>query len=215
MKTASKVADLESQRCEYLHRLCRQIEGMIEAGQPAKTAIGRAARRQNQRLFKHGRLSLGRLTVLFYAWRKSRSPEVFRRNYQPGKPRVPFELIEEFLNRLQADKVVSVSAVIQSLRSDWRMGRSIPGLGTWQQYVRRHKGTDCIRISAPRFPISVRTLFRVLEGQRPGEYRRRIKAALQAEAELVRYARFLEENRQRINRRLRHELIGGREAIAS
>lgn len=208
MRRKPNKADSEAARCRFLDRLCRDIERAIEGGLTAQAAVSKAAGRQRRKLFKHGRLSRSRLTVLFYAWRKSRSPEVFRRNYKPGKARVPLALIEEFLNRLEGGKVVPAAVVMRSLRSDWSLGRSIPGLGTWKDYVRAHHGLDCIRVSAPRFPVSSRTLFRVLEGNRPGEYRRRIQAALAAEAELVRYARLLDAARKRITNLRRHERLG-------
>ena len=176
----------------------------MEAG----TAIRKAAQRRRHKLFKHGRLSRQRLTVLYYAWRKVHSPEVFRRNYVAGRARIPLALVEEFLNRLLNDRVVPASAVMRSLRSDWSLGRQIPGLGTWKEYVRQHRGTDCERLTPPRFPFSETTLLRSLKGPKPRDYQRRIQSALQAQADLLRFTAFIEGKRNGIVAQRRHEPMG-------
>src|SRR5690242_16853771 len=127
----------EQARCQFLHRLFEQVEARLSAGITFAEAIRRAGQRRNIRAFKHGKLSRGSLIRLFYSWRKNRSPAAFLLHYKPGKTRIPVALAEEFLSRLAAERVVSAATVMHSLRTDWRLGRSVPGLGTWRDYVRR------------------------------------------------------------------------------
>lgn len=198
----------EDERSDYLHQLCGLIEAWSGQGMPVGAAIKHAARRRSMRLFKHGRLSRARLTNLFYIWRKNRSPEVFRRHYVPGKPRIPLALAVEFLNRLVIDRVVTAAAVVQSLRSDWRLGRSIPGLGTWNEYLRRLHGESSTRVTPPRFPFSKKTFSRCLGAGKPGAWQRRIVAARRAQRELHGFVEFVEARRAELEARRSHEPLG-------
>lgn len=199
----------EDDRCEFLHRLCEFIETRIREGAPVMAAFRQAAKHQRKRLFKHGSLSPARITSLFYIWRKTRSPEVFRRHYIPGKPRIPLALVLEFLNRLASDRIVPGAAVIHSLRADWRLGRSIPGLGTWRDHLRRLHGESSSRINPPRFPFATKTLIRYLAAGKPGDWQRRIIAALRAQRELARFLEFIEARRTALESRRAHESLGG------
>jgi len=197
----------EDERCDYLHQLCGWIEMKIREGLTARAAIRLAARHRRMRLFKHGHLSRPRLTMLLYRWRRNRSPEVFRRHYKPGKPRIPAALVSEFLNRLASDRVVTAAAVMRSLRADWLAGRSIPGLGTWAEYLHRLHG-ELASAAPPRFPFSNRTLVRCLGAGRPGAWQHRIIAALRAQRELERFTNFIEARRGELEARRSHEPLG-------
>lgn len=200
----------EAARSAFLEQLCRQIEQWRVAGATLSQAIRKARNFRRVRLFKHGRLSRGSLIRLYYAWRENRTPAVFVRNYKAGgfKPRIPLALIEEFLNRLTADRVVSAKAVMQSLRSDWKLGRSIPGLGTWPEYWQRLHGEAALRTVPPAFPVSVTTLYSYLSSSTPGAYQKRIASALRAQSELNRFFNFIENQRATITARRGHELLG-------
>ena len=180
----------------------------MREGLTAKAAIRLAARRQRAKLFRHGHLSRARLTMLLYRWRQNRSPEVFRRHYKPGLPRVPAALVSEFLNRLSADRIVPAATVTQSLRSDWRLGRSLPGLGTWREWMRRLHGESSSRMTPPRFPFANKTLVRYLGGRTPGDWQRRIVAARRAQQELNRFSEFIEARRRDLEARRAHEPLG-------
>ena len=140
MKSQHPRSRREDARSLWLHRLCQEIEAHRAEGATVAAAVRLVRRRRQKRLIRRGRLSRSRLTNLFYLWRKSPTPAVFRRNYQGARSEIPLALAEEFLNRLVADRVVPAAAVMASLRSDWRMGKALPGIGTWQDYWRRKHG---------------------------------------------------------------------------
>jgi hypothetical protein len=146
--------------------------------------------------------------MLLYRWRQNRSPEVFRRNYKPGKPRIPAALVSEFLNRLAGDRVLTAADVMRSLRADWCAGRSIPGLGTWSEYLRRLHGELASGATPPRFPFSNRTLVRYLAAGKPGAWQRRIIAARRAQRELERFYAYIEARRSDLESRRTHEPLG-------
>lgn len=200
----------EAARCAFLHHLCGQIEQWRVAGATVKQATTRARKMRRRLLFKYGRLSRSRLTNLYYIWRRQPTAATFLRNYKPGnfRTRVPLALIEEFLNRLAADKVVPAKAVMRSLRSDWRSGKPIPGLGTWQEYCRRRHGDASPRTVAPPFPVSATSFYGFLSTSTPAAYHQRIVSALRAQRELNRFLAFIEARRNEVTVRRRHELLG-------
>ena len=195
----------ESARASFINRLCQEIEASRAEGKTIWQAIRRARRHSRARLFRHGRPSLGSLVRYYYTWRRERTPEVFLRHYKPGKPRVPVALVLEFLNRLAGERVVSAATAMRSLRSDWQMGVSIPGLGTWRAYLLRTRGESALRATPPAFPFSYRTLCRYLAPKNPEAYGRRAAAALRAQRELNRFLDFIESRRRDLEARTAHE----------
>jgi hypothetical protein len=206
MKTTAQ--QREDARCLYLHRLLQQIDLWMIAGATVNQAIGRARRKRRRSMFKNGRLSQSGLINLYYRWRKSPGPESVRRHYAPGPARIPLALVDEFLNRLTSDRVVTASAVMQSLRSDWKLGRSIPGLGTWREYWRRLHGENAQRAVPPAFPASARTFYTYLGSTRADSYQQRINSALRAQRELNRFLGFIETRRAVIAAQRCHEPLG-------
>ena len=204
----SPLLSREDERCNYLAKLFAWIELKISEGLTAKAAIRLAAGHQRTMLFKHGHLSRAHLTVLLYRYRQNRSPEIFRRHYVPGKPRIPLALVLEFLNRLATDRIVTAATVTQSLRAEWRLGRSIPGLGTWNEYLRRLHGESSSRMTPPRFPFSDKTFARCLGVGKSGAWQRRIIAARRAQRELAQFIAFIEARRNALEARRAHEQLG-------
>ena len=196
---------VEDERSAFLHLLCQEIADGRAAGMTVWQAVRRARRHRRASLFRHGRLSCSSLLRCYYAWRRERTPEVFLRHYKPGKPRVPVALVLEFLNRLAGERVVSAATAMRSLRSDWQMGVSIPGLGTWRAYVRRTRGESALRATPPAFPCSYHTLCRYLAPKNPEAYGRRAAAALRAQRELNRFLDFIESRRRDLEARTAHE----------
>jgi hypothetical protein len=202
---------VEEDRCIFLNELCGKIADRIEMGAPTVATIKRAARRQRKALFKYGRLSWSTLRTFYYAWKRTPSPEVFRRHYLAAghfHKKVPIALLVEFLDRLAGERIVPAATAIQTLRADWKMGRSIPGLGTWREFPRRQHGEAVTRATAPRFPFSKSTLYLQLCCGRPGEYQRRISAALRAQGELNRFTAYIEARRTALEAQRAHEPLG-------
>jgi hypothetical protein len=144
-------------------------------------------------------------------WRKSSSPETHRRRYRGvGRFRrhVPVALLVEFISRMAGERIVPAATAMQTLRADWKMGRSIPGLGSWREWLRHQRGETATRATAPRFPFSRSTLYFSLCGGRPGEYQRRISAALRAQSQLNRFAAYIEARRADLEAQRAHEPLG-------
>lgn len=198
----------ERLRGEVLHQLCLQIEASRADGLTVRRAVQKARRRPRSVLGVRGRLSLGGMTMLYYRWITQRSPKAFTRNYRPRKPVIPPALVEEFLNRLVTDRVVPASAVMASLRADWQMGKSLPGLGTWRDYWRRKHGEDSPRGMPPPFPVSRSTFYAFLATSAPADYQKRIAVALSAQRELSRFLSFIESRRSALALKRRHESLG-------
>jgi hypothetical protein len=203
--------ELEDAHCQFLHQLCEQIAEAIENGTPVVAAIKRAARCRRKALFKRGHLSWERLRALYYEWKHTRSPDIFRRHYAPAgrfQKKVPVALLLEVINRMEEDGFVPVAAVMQSLRSDWRLGRSLPGLGTWQQCLRRLHGEASARALPPRFPFSKSALYSTIFRGMPTGYQQRIFRALRAQAELIRFAAFIDARRTELEAQRAHQSLG-------
>ncbi|MCW5549164.1 MAG: hypothetical protein KIT44_09390 [Opitutaceae bacterium] len=209
MKKPANAAERETARCEFLHQLCCQIHRQIAAGSKAGDAIRAASHRRRKQLFKHGRLSRQRLTVLYYEWRRNPSPKIFFRHYKPGLPRVPAALQEEFINRLlAAPRIVPAAVILRTMRAAWRAGEALPGVGSWRDYDLRRHGSQFVRVQPPRFPYSDASLFRAISGPSGRSYQQRVIAALQGQAAVERYYRFLESRKAAIAHRRRHEPLG-------
>ena len=198
----------ESARASFINRLCQEIEASRAEGKTVWQAIRRARRHSRARLFRNGRPALGSLVRYYYTWRRERTAEVFLRHYKAGKPRVPVALMLEFLNRLAGERVVSAATAMRSLRSDWQMGATVPGLGTWHDYMRRTRGESVLRATSPAFPFSYRTLCRYLAPKNPEAYGRRGAAALRAQRELNSFLAFIDARRRDLEARTAHEPLG-------
>lgn len=143
--------------------------------------------------------------MLYYRWRKNPVPEVFVRRYKPTQPSIPPQLIEEFLNRLAGERIVPASVALASMRADWQMGRPLPGLGTWREYLRKRHGDAASRRVPPPFPFGRASFYWYLGGRDGCDYHRRISQALSAQRELARFLDFIEQRRCALARALRHE----------
>jgi len=207
----SRNTPTEDARCAFLHGLCQEIDSLRAAGYTVAAALRRARRRRRVRLFIHGHMSFGALRDHYYRWRKSPSPEVHRRRYRLAggfARRIPIALLVEFLNRMAGVRIVPAATVLQSLRVDWKMGRPLPGLGTWREYRLRTGGEQALRSTAPHFPFSRSALYAALAADVPSEYARRISAALQAQRDLARFYSFVDRQRAALEKRRARESLG-------
>lgn len=112
--------------------------------------------------------SAKQLTNKFRHWKKSgRTPESLVPDYKGGTPKCPPELTKEIQRRLTLttggrDKhgTSPISVARESIKRDWSQGKTIPGLGTWQEWwMDNHPGTD-LPPKAPDFPLCDKTLDR-------------------------------------------------------
>lgn len=201
-------ANREHRRSEVLHQLCLQIELSRDKGMTLRQAIRLARKRRHSALGNKGRLSQGGMIRHFYRWRHQRTAAVFVRSYLPMQPVIPLALVDEFLNRLVADRLVRAATVMASLRSDWQMGKSLPGLGTWREYWQRKHGVSALRSVPPAFPVGRSTFYAYLATLSPADYHRRITVALRAQRELERFFSFIESRRNALAAKRRHEPLG-------
>ena len=202
---------IEPERCAFLHALCQEIDASRSAGMTVMAAVRWARRRRRAHLFVRGRLSVGTLREHYYRWKKSPLLETHRRQYRPAgifNRRIPIALLAEFLNRLAGERIVPAATALQSLRAEWKMGKPLPGLGTWREYLVRERGEQALRSTAPRFPFSRSSLYEALSGQAPGEYSLRISGALNAQREIARFNSFIESRRAALENRRAHEPLG-------
>jgi len=200
----------ETERCAFLHTLCQEIDSLRAAGLTVNAALRQARRHRRTSLFCRGRMSFGALRDHYYQWKKNPVPEAHRRQYSTGrsKRRIPIALLAEFLNRLAGERIVPAAAAMQSLRADWKMGRPLPGLGAWREYVLRVNGEQTLRSTAPRFPLSRSSVYEALASEASGEYARRISSVLKAQREIDRFNSFIEERRAILEERRAHEPLG-------
>ena len=195
-------------RAVCLARICMTIQDLRESGATLHQAIQRVRKRSNRLYFKKGTLSEGALKTHYYRWEKTRLVNVLIRQFKPNEPEIPLALLEEFLNRINADQVVSASVVISTLRADWKMGKALPGLGTWNQYLRLRHGVTALPSMPPRFPFSKSTFYRYLSRCGGSKYQQRITKALRAQQELERFTDFIESQRDFISAARLKEPLG-------
>ena len=214
MKKNKAIRTDEAARAAYLAGLFEKAEALYQSGEcrTIEEAIDRISKNQNRAVLGGRTLCPRTLRTLFWRWQKAgRSVAALMRNYKPGKARIPAEFAIEFLNRLSGGNVISAAAAMESLRADWKRGEAVPGLGTWQEWARRYWGErGWKRTTAPRFPVSMRSMYRLLDRGRAGEFSRRIGAALRGQRDLARFANHLECCRDRLTSRMRHEPMGSR-----
>ena len=208
MKTKSTMREREAARAAYLASLFEKADTLYQSGEcrTIEEAIGRTSKHQQRSVLGGRVLSCRTLRILFWRWQKDRSASKLERNYKPGKARIPAELALELLNRLAGGNIISAAAAMESLRADWKRGIAIPGLGTWQEWARKQWGErGWKRTTAPRFPVSMRSMYRLLDRGRPGEFHRVIGAALRGQRDLARFMNHLEGCRDRLASRMRHD----------
>jgi len=190
MKPKPGSMKIENERCAFLHGLCQEIDRLRASGLTVKGAVRRVRLRRRMRLFTRGRLSFSALLTHYYTWRKWPSLEAHWRLYRTGanpKRRIPIALYIEILNRLAGDRILPAATVVRSMHIDWKAGKSMPGLGTWREYLLRLNGERALPSTPPPFPCSRTSLYQALGGDTSGEYCRRISAALRAQRELARF----------------------------
>lgn len=189
----------EKARVEYLHAAFSEIEAQSVAGARVVPALHALSRRRS-RYLPRGKYSRGSILSLYYRWRKNRSPSALLRNYRSTKNRrIPPALILEFLNRLVQSEIVSAHAAINSLRSDWRRGIALPGIGTWRE---RCGGTRC---TAPRFPFSKTAFYDLLSRNSKSRFQRLATMALRGQRDVRRFEAFIEARREALCRQVTND----------
>ena len=209
MKKRHRASDREQERVAFLHSLFLRIQERIANGSTLKSAIAWAARRRRSRLFCRGMLGKSSLVYYYYVWRRNPVPEVFRRHFKAPERRLPFHLVLEWVNRLDGDRIISAAAALRSLRLSWERGESLPGIGTWREFVRRERGQRAAdRTMPPRWPFGKSVFYAYLGDGGRGAWHRRLTAALRAQQELQRFEDFIAARRADLERRIAHEPIG-------
>lgn len=95
--------------------------------------------------------------------RGGRTADALLHDYSGSKVKMPGELVREFQRRATKEGSLNISAAIQSLYRDWKVGNvDLPGLGSREEWNRLHG----LPLDAPTdFPVSVRTLYRWKPGK--------------------------------------------------
>ena len=166
------ISSWQRARCIALDRICRDIRKHLSSGIHRKTAFKAAVKAHDGQILGETkgkarllRLSLPTLRRLYKQWEYNPSPATFRQNYQSGKVRMPVELVTEFQRRCTLEGMEEISVVIDWLKKDWREGKDLPGISTWQVWwLQNHPGTD-LPAQAPDFPWSDRCLYNYAPSQ--------------------------------------------------
>jgi len=109
--------DWQKERANILQRLCMSIEKQASQGRKVRPLIHRAARRWNGKPFRCDpkrtlTLSAGRLTALFYKWRReTKTAGVFALHYTPRRERVAKSFLLKFVNYCSVPRSRSLRAV--------------------------------------------------------------------------------------------------------
>lgn len=95
--------------------------------------------------------SASRLRTLYAEWRKTHDWRCLIDGALEWRPNVAMPRdFTEHLNSLADNNPRSVAAALKSLRRDWITGKSIPGIGTWQEHFQRaHPGRALPRLAPP------------------------------------------------------------------
>jgi hypothetical protein len=95
--------------------------------------------------------SSSRLRTLYAEWRKTHDWRCLIDGALEWRPTaaMPRDFVEH-LNALADANGRSIAAAIKALRRDWITGKSIPGVGTWQEHFQRaHPGRALPRLAPP------------------------------------------------------------------
>lgn len=109
-------------------------------------------------------LSEASLKRHFRKWRAAeRNMMVFVPSYKAGKVKVPGQLVAELTKRCttegrSSDRCDNMTAAAKSITRDWFNGKSIPGLGTWQDWWTKNYPGLALPQAAPKFPFAIRTM---------------------------------------------------------
>ncbi len=188
----------EIARAEYLAQEFSRIAVRVDAGASVVRELRALARRRSRHL-PHGRLSEGAIRNLFYLWRREPSPRTLLRRYQGAKRTVPAALLLEFLNRMSQGEVVSAHAAFNSLRSDWRRGMALPGLGAWREFA------GARRCTPPPFPFGRSTFYEHLAPGSGRRFQKLAAAALRGQRDVRRFEAYLETRRAAFASETRHD----------
>jgi len=113
-------------------------------------------------------LSVKRLTSLYYAWLKVRTPHCLARHYRGVGPKVEYpEAFREHLLQLVGSRKRRDARrqAIRALLAAWSAGHAVPGYGTWMElYARKHAGHPLPPIFPEIYPAgwSERSLYRLI-----------------------------------------------------
>ena len=191
----------ETTRAEYLHAGFSEIAARVASGGSVVAALRAFARRRSC-LLTRGKLSFGGMSGLYYSWRKSPTADTLMRRYLGANRKIPTELLIEFLNRLSQSQLGSASAAFDSLRSDWRRGMPLPGLGIWVHQF------GALRSTAPRFPFGRSQFYAYLSGGKGRSFQQLASAALRGQRDVRRREAFIEDCRRTLSAELAHEPLG-------
>jgi hypothetical protein len=190
----------EAARVEHLHQAFSRIAVRVFQGACIGSELSALARQRSRR-FPRGKYSAGSIRNLYYAWKKAPTPLTLVRKYRGSKRQIPAALLLEFITRLTQSDVISAHAAFNSLRSDWRRGIPLPGIGAWRDSF----GTK--RSTPPPFPYGRSTFYDHLANHTGGRFRNLVRAAARGERDVRRFEEFVEIRREALEREIRHEAV--------
>jgi len=189
LTSLGKLPDWQRDRALLLHRICSELTTAQAEGKSLHREIVRAVKKYRRARLglaeKPFRISKSRLYFLHERWLENPTPLAFVLGYRSGR-HCPAGLVREYIRRCLQRNSSSVVAVFEKLESDWKAGRSIPGLGTWRTWARKH--LDEMSFEPPAFPYSRRTLTRRFS-QRDLQNLRRLRQRHSALADRLEKAR--------------------------
>lgn len=167
----SAMPEFERERMLRLHELCEEIALWVANGTPLQRCWEEACKEhagamlpaglhRGEQQWRELKLSVGTLRGYWYRWIGERSPLAFRRDWKPGKDRMPAELVQEFRRRCTLEGQRHDSVSYRALVRDWREGKVVPGLGSWQEWYAAEHPEWAMPSQAPEFPFSYSSLQR-------------------------------------------------------
>jgi len=144
MKPLANNKDWQRERALLLHEAFTELEAAEAVGAATANKFFAAlqARYKGKLLGKGKRakllkLSLGTCYHALQKWRANgRTPEAILLNYNAAPSKLPAAFVAEIHRRATLPGAFNHSRVWKSIEQDWRAGKELKGLGTWQDFWR-------------------------------------------------------------------------------